>query len=187
LSWLKKINHPSEFIKKGESLEVVVLELDIENRKLRLGHKQLSEDPWERLETVFPVNSSHTGTVIKLMDKGAVVELEYGLEGFVPSKHLKKEGEGALKEGEEASFVVIEFNKEQKKIILSHTKVWKEDEAVEGGVSDQASAKKKVATKTAGASKKKEIGPSSGDKADTLGDLGALAALKAEMEEQERN
>lgn len=175
LSWMKKINHPSEMLEVGQELDVVVLELDLENRKLRLGHKQLSEDPWEKLETVFPVASLHKGTVLKLGPKGAPVELEYGLEGFVPKKHLQVEaGKPEVQEGDTIDLEVIEFNKEQKKIFLSHTKTWKADMASDTG------AKKKPRAKTGGTASSGD-GPKS-----TLGDLDSLLALKAEMEEQEK-
>lgn len=175
LSW-NKVNHPSELVKKGDKIEAVILEMDLDNRKLRLGHKQLTEDPWETLETVFPEGSTHTGTVNKLNDKGAVVELEYGIEGFVPKKHLAvEEGKDAIKEGSPISLVVIEFNKDSKRIVLSHTKTWKEME------DDKP--------KTARRGKKKDedvfVSSGSGSK-DTLGDLSALARLKESMEEDEK-
>ena len=136
LSWSRKINHPSEFIQKDEKLEVLVLELDKEGRKLRLGHKQLTEDPWETLENVFPVDSVHNPVITKMNDAGAVVELEYGIEGFIPGKLLKtKEGDPEFKEGDAVPSVVIEFNKDSKRIVLSHLKTWqtkdkKEEEIV---------------------------------------------------------
>jgi small subunit ribosomal protein S1 len=131
LSWSRKISHPSEFIQKDEKIEIIVLEIDSDNRRLRLGHKQLTEDPWETLESVFPVGSSHSGTVTKLVDKGtgagAIVELEYGIEGFIPAKHLKAEpGTDDIKEGMTIPCKVIEFNKDTKRIHLSHAKVWQE-------------------------------------------------------------
>ena len=173
LSWLKKINHPSEFTKKGEELEVVVLELDLENRKLRLGHKQLTEDPWQKLEEVFPVGSTHTGTITKSLDKGAVIELEYGLEGFAPSKHMATaEGEDDHKEGDSLEVEVIEFNKDAKKIILSHTRTWKEGMTTDTGIKKKKAKKKSPSKGKTGAGGSKE----------TLGDLDALAALKEEME-----
>jgi small subunit ribosomal protein S1 len=134
LSWSKKITHPSEFIQKDEKLEVIVLELDKEGRKLRLGHKQLTEDPWETLESVFPVDSQHAPTITKLTDAGALVELEYGIEGFIPSKMLKvQEGKPDFKEGDTVPSIVIEFNKDARRIVLSHTRTWqagKEEEIV---------------------------------------------------------
>jgi small subunit ribosomal protein S1 len=184
LSWFKKVNHPSEFVQKDQELEVIVLELDQENRKLRLGHKQLTEDPWEKLEKIFPIDSMHQGTVTKMTDKGALVELEYGLEGFVPTKHLRvQEGEESIKEGDTVNLKVIEFNKEQKRILLSHTKVWK-DESADESTSEEASAKKK-------ASKKKKPTPTQRTERtaekDTFGDLSELAQLKSQMEQSERS
>jgi small subunit ribosomal protein S1 len=179
LSWSKKINHPNEFTQKGEKLEAVVLEMDVENRKLRLGIKQLTEDPWETLETVFPEGSVHKGNVSKINDKGAVIELEYGVEGFVPSKHLKvQDGKEAIKEGDTVELVVIEFSKANKRILLSHTKTWKEMEdekpkrATGGGGGGGGRGRKDEMVMTSSGSGEK----------DTLGDLGALAKLKLEMD-----
>jgi small subunit ribosomal protein S1 len=175
LSWSRKINHPSEFTERDAKLDAVVLELDIENRRLRLGHKQLTEDPWETLEDVFPVGSEHEATLTRIVDKGATVELSYGIEGFVPGKQLRKEDDSELKEGEVAKFVVIEFNKELKKIVLSHSQTWKPEENLE---------KPAKVAKTGGAKKTSEpamkAAAGSGDK-DTLGDLSVLAQLKADM------
>ncbi len=131
LSWNKKINQPSEFVQKDQKLETVVLEIDLETRKIRLGHKQLTEDPWETLESVFPEGSLHTATITKLSDKstggGAVVELEYGVEGFIPAKHLKAEdGTTEFKEGDTLQCKVIEFSKENRRIVLSHSRVWQD-------------------------------------------------------------
>lgn len=172
-SWMRKINHPSEFVEKDQELDVVVLELDEENRKIRLGHKQLEEDPWEKLESVFPIDSNHEGTITRITEKGAIVELEYGLEGYVPAKHLKTESGQELKEGDSATFKVIEFNKDLKKIVLSHTKTWKADEPM-GEITKKKATKKK----------KPSAAPSSGGSAqdkDTLGDFAALAELKEKM------
>jgi len=128
LSWTKKIKHPSEFIKKDEKIEAVVLEVDSENKRLSLGHKQLEENPWDTFETIFYVNSKHEGTVVGINDKGANVQLQYGIEGFAPKRHLVKENGGKIKDAEILTFEVIEFNKENKSIILSHTNTWKADE-----------------------------------------------------------
>jgi small subunit ribosomal protein S1 len=129
LSWDKKFKHPSEFCNVGDELDVVVLELDAENRRLSLGHKQLQENPWEVYETVFTMNSSHDGTVIKLKDKAGIVSMEYGIEAYCPAKHMKKEDGSYVAEEEKTQFVVLEFNKESKKILVSHTKVWGEVDA----------------------------------------------------------
>ena len=130
LSWSKKIKHPAEFTKKGEEMDVMVLEIDRENRRLSLGHKQLDENPWETFEGIFTEGSEHTGTITEVNDKGATVALPYGVEGFAPTKHMKKEGlkAGNAKADDELQFRVIEFNKDQKRIILSHTDIWKDAE-----------------------------------------------------------
>ncbi|MDD6732624.1 MAG: 30S ribosomal protein S1, partial [Bacteroidales bacterium] len=128
LSWTKKVKHPSEFTQIGADIEVVVLEIDKDNRRLSLGHKQLEENPWDVFEGVFTEGSVHEGTIVELMDKGAVVQLEYGVEGFATPKHLQKEDGSHAKEGEKLPFKVIEFNKETKRIILSHSRIF-EDEA----------------------------------------------------------
>ncbi len=127
LSWTKKIKHPSEFVKVGDELEVAVLELDVENRRLALGHKQLEENPWDTFETVFPVGSVHKCTVVSKNDKGAVLELPYGLEGFATSKNLEKEDGSQVEVGESLDFKVMEFSKDDKRIVLSHTATFKED------------------------------------------------------------
>ena len=128
LSWTKKVKHPSEFTKIGENIEVVVLEIDKDNRRLSLGHKQLEENPWDVFETVFTVDSIHEGTITEMLDKGAVIQLEYGVEGFATPKHLVKEDGSQAQQGEKLQFKVIEFNKESKRIILSHSRIF-EDEA----------------------------------------------------------
>jgi small subunit ribosomal protein S1 len=169
LSWNKKINHPSEVVKKDDKLEVVVIELDTEARKLRLGHKQLTEDPWTTFEGVFPEGSVHTGTITRLNDKGASVELPYGVEGFAQVKNLAvAEGAEKLKEGDTAEFMVIEFSREQRKITLSHTRTW------QAGAEEIKPKKKPAAKKEGAASQPLEK--------ETLGDHSALADLKAAME-----
>ncbi len=174
LSWSKKINHPSEMVKRDDKLEVMVLELDTEARKLRLGHKQLTEDPWTTFENVFPEGSVHQGTITRLNDKGASVELPYGIEGFAPVKQLTvAEGAEKLKEGDSVSFQVTEFNKDQRKITVSHTRTWQSG----GGSTDEA--KPKAAKKPAG---KKPGSENQAAEKDTLGDHSALADLKAAME-----
>ncbi|NVK50702.1 MAG: 30S ribosomal protein S1 [Cyclobacteriaceae bacterium] len=165
LSWTKKIKHPSEFVKVGDELEVAVLELDVENRRLALGHKQLEENPWDTFETVFPVGSVHKCTVVSKNDKGAVLELPYGLEGFATSKNLEKEDGSQVEVGESLDFKVMEFSKDDKRIVLSHTATFKEDV--------KPAAKK--------APKKKEVTQEPVEKS-TLGDLDALAELKEKME-----
>src|SRR6478736_3600445 len=126
LSWTKKIKHPSEFVKVGDKLDVVVLELDAENRRLALGHKQLEENPWNTFETIFTQGSDHKGTILSKNDKGAIIELAYGVEGFAPIKHLVKEDGKVAETGEALEFKVLEFSKDDKKILVSHTKLHSE-------------------------------------------------------------
>ncbi len=127
LSWTKKIKHPSEFIKVGEKLEVVVLELDVNNQRLSLGHKQLEQNPWDTFETIFIPNSIHRCTILAKNDKGAILELPYGIEGFCSSKHLVKEDGKDAELGEALDFLVVDFSKDEKKIVLSHTRIHKPD------------------------------------------------------------
>jgi small subunit ribosomal protein S1 len=173
LSWTKKIKHPSEFIKVGEKLDVIVLELDSENRRLALGHKQLSENPWDTFETVFGVGSVHKCTVISKNDKVATLELPYGIEGFAPIKHLSKENGNLADAGESLDFKVIEFNKDERKIMLSHSKTW--GDAQEEVVVAEKKKVAKVVEKLAEKSEKS-----------TMGDLDALVALKEQMENPEK-
>ena len=174
LSWTKKIKHPSEFTQIGAEIEVQVLEIDKENRRLSLGHKQLEENPWDVFETVFTVGSIHEGTIIELLDKGAVVSLPYGVEGFATPKHLVKEDGSQAQLDEKLPFKVIEFNKEAKRIILSHSRVFE----------DAAKAEEKAEKKAAKKSSKKEEAPMIQNQAasTTLGDIDALAALKEQLE-----
>ena len=174
LSWTKKIKHPSEFTQIGAEIEVQVLEIDKENRRLSLGHKQLEENPWDVFETVFTVGSIHEGTIIELLDKGAVVSLPYGVEGFATPKHLVKEDGSQAQLDEKLQFKVIEFNKEAKRIILSHSRVFE----------DAAKAEEKAERKAAKKSSKKEEAPMIQNQAasTTLGDIDALAALKEQLE-----
>ena len=123
LSWTKKIKHPSEFTQVGNEIEVQVLEIDKDNRRLSLGHKQLEENPWDVFETIFTVGSIHEGVITEVMDKGAVIALEYGVEGFATPKHLVKEDGSQAKLDEKLNFKVIEFNKDSKRIILSHSRI----------------------------------------------------------------
>ncbi|POY35184.1 30S ribosomal protein S1 [Solitalea longa] len=180
LSWSKKINHPHEFTKVGEALEVVVLEVDAENRKLSLGHKQLEENPWDTFETIFTLDSVHQGTIIKMADKGAIVALPYGVEGFAPTKHLVKEDGKSLGAEDTSDFIVIEFNKDSKRILVSHSRIWEEEKAQERAV--ERDTKKKEAGAQAKAVKKVK---ESVEKT-TLGDLDVLAALKEQMENDKK-
>ena len=177
LSWTKKIKHPAEFTNISDDIEVVVLEIDKENRRLSLGHKQLEENPWDVFETVFVPGSDHEGTITELMDKGAVVALPYGVEGFVTPKHLVKEDGTSAKIEEKLTFKVIEFSKSAKKIVLSHTRVF------EDGKRSAADAEKK-ATNVAAKKAAKKI--KSNLEKTTLGDVTDLAALKQEMEKAEK-
>ena len=177
LSWTKKIKHPSEFVKVGDELAVAVLELDVDNRRLALGHKQLEENPWDTFETVFPIGSVHKCTVNSKNDKGAVLELPYGLEGFATSKNLEKEDGSNVEVGESLDFKVIEFSKDDKRIVLSHTATYKED-AKSAATSAAAAAAKKGKKK---ADEPKAEATAAAEKS-TFGDIDALAELKEKME-----
>ena len=177
LSWTKKIKHPSEFTQLGAEIEIQVLEIDKENRRLSLGHKQLEENPWDVYETIFTVDSIHEGKIVELMDKGAVVALQHGIEGFATPKHLVKEDGSNAAQGETLSFKVIEFNKESKRIILSHSRVFEDEQKATEVVAEPKKAAKKAA--------KKEEMPTI--EKTTLGDLEGLAALKEELAKSEAN
>jgi len=178
LSWTKRYNHPSEFTKVGNELDVIVLEIDVDNKKIVLGHKQLEEDPWDTFESLFPIGSTHEATVLKREDKGALVQLPYGIEAFAPTRHIKKE-DGKLADVEEVlPFKVLEFDRDDKRIIVSHTRVNEdakldEKKAIEG-------EKKAVAKKTKEAVEK----TNSKVEKSTLGDLSALSDLKTKMENE---
>ena len=173
LSWTKKIKHPSEFTQVGADIDVQVLEIDKDNRRLSLGHKQLEENPWDALESVFTVGSIHKGTIIELQDKGGVVALEHGVEGFATPKHLVKEDGTPAKVNETLDFKVIEFNKDNKRIFLSHSRIFE----------DEAKAEKNEARKAARRQTKKEEQPAVAAAVErtTLGDLEELAALKERL------
>ena len=173
LSWTKKVKHPSEFTQIGAEIEVVVLEIDKENRRLSLGHKQLEENPWDVFETVFTVGSVHSGTIVEMLEKGAVIQLPYGVEGFATPKHLVKEDGTQAKVDEKLDFKVIEFNKDSKRIILSHSRIFE----------DEAKAEKNEARKAKRAPRKAEEAPvvSTPVEKATLGDIEALAALKEKL------
>ncbi len=181
LSWSKKIKHPAEFTKVGETIEVVVLDVDQENRRLSLGHKQLEENPWDVFETVFTVGSMQQGTVISATDKGAVVSLPYGVEGFCPSRYMKKEDGTAAKVDDVLDFKVLEFNKENKKIILALPKVVEEKEAPAA-----KSAEESEAEKAAKQTKRTVKQINDNIEHSTLGDLEVLAGLKENLEKQEK-
>ena len=177
LSWTKKVKHPSEFTQIGADIDVQVLEIDKENRRLSLGHKQLEENPWDVFETVFTVGSVHEGTIIEMLDKGAVVALPYGVEGFATPKHLGKEDGSQAQLDEKLEFKVIEFNKDAKRIILSHSRIF------EDAAKAEERAEKKAATKKS-TGKREDVAPAIQNQAasTTLGDIDALAALKEQME-----
>ena len=180
LSWLKRFNHPSEYTKVGEHIEVVILGIDKDNRKLQLGHKQLEEDPWNTLQDTFAIGSVHEGTVIRRDDKGAVIQLPYGLEGFAPSRHLGKEDGKTISADETAQFMVIEFDRNEKRIVLSHTRIWEQNKA------EEKEAVKKDARVEAEKTKKAVKNIQSKVEKATLGDLGALAEIKAKLKEEEK-
>ena len=177
LSWTKKIKHPSEFTAIGETIEVVVLDIDKDNRRLSLGHKQLEENPWDVFETIFTADSIHEGTVVDLMDKGAVIALPYGVEGFATPRHLVKEDGTSVKQDEKLDFKVIEFNKSAKRIIVSHSRIFEDVKRAEEG------AKRKTQSRS-----NKRAMKSVNDNVEktTLGDISDLAALKSKMEASEK-
>lgn len=179
LSWSKKIKHPSEFCKIGDKIDVVVMEVDTENRRLSLGHKQLEENPWDVFETVFTIDSVHRGTILSNVDKGAVIALPYGVEGFAPQRHLMKQDGAAAKNEEILDFKILEFSKDTKKIIVSHTKTW--DNTPEKGEENETKKAEKAVEKKAVKKVKENVEKT------TLGDISALSDLKSEMEENERN
>ena len=176
LSWTKKIKHPSEFTSIGDTLEVLVLEVDQENRRLSLGHKQLEENPWDVFETVFTLGSVHEGTIVNFVDKGASVALPYGIEGFVTVKNLAKQDGSNAQVDEKLNFKVVEFSKSNKKIVLSHTKTWEEPKKEEVKEKNTEADNTQKAVKKLKANLEKT----------TLGDISELADLKSKMEEASR-
>ncbi|MBN2861680.1 MAG: S1 RNA-binding domain-containing protein, partial [Bacteroidales bacterium] len=176
LSWTKKIKHPAEFTSIDAEIEVVVLEIDKENRRLSLGHKQLEENPWDVFEGIFTVDSTHEGTIMEVFDKGAVIALPYGVEGFATPKHLVKEDGTIAKIDEKMMFKVIEFNKSAKKIIVSHSRIYEDEKR-----SPETPLKKSETDSPKKTSRKSK----SNIEKTTLGDITQLAALKEEMEEKE--
>jgi len=180
LSWLKRFNHPSEYVKVGEYIDVIILSIDKENRKLQLGHKQLEEDPWNSLQETFAIGAIHEGTVTRRDDKGAIVQLPYGLEGFAPSRHLAKEDGKTIASDETAQFMVIEFDRNEKRIVLSHTRTWEQLKI------DEKEAAKKEARVEADKTRKAVKSVQAKIEKTTLGDLGALAEIKAKLKEEEK-
>ena len=176
LSWTKKVKHPSEFTQIGAPIEVVVLEIDKENRRLSLGHKQLEQNPWDVFETVFTVGSIHEGVITELLDRGAVINLQpYGVEGFATPKHLVKEDGTSAKQDEKLDFKVIEFNKDAKRIILSHSRIFEDEQKGEARKARKAERKANA----------EEAAPATAVEKTTLGDISALAALKEQMEKSD--
>ena len=180
LSWLKRFNHPSEYTKVGENIDVVILGIDKENRKLQLGHKQLEEDPWNSLQDTFAVGSIHEGTISRKDDKGAIVQLPYGLEGFAPNRHLAKEDGKAVNADETAEFMVIEFDRNEKRIVVSHSRIWEQAQAQE------KDAARKEARVEADKTKKAVKNIQGKVEKPTLGDLGALAQIKEKLQQEEK-
>jgi small subunit ribosomal protein S1 len=180
LSWLKRFNHPSEYTKVGENIDVVILGIDKDNRKLQLGHKQLEEDPWNSLQDTFAVGSIHDGTVIRKDDKGAIVQLPYGLEGFAPNRHLGKEDGKSVGADETAQFMVIEFDRNEKRIVVSHARIWEQAKM------EERDAQRKEQRADSEAAKKAVKNIQSKVEKPTLGDLGALAQIKERLQQEEK-
>jgi small subunit ribosomal protein S1 len=180
LSWLKRFNHPSEYTKVGENIDVVILGIDKDNRKLQLGHKQLEEDPWNSLQDTFAVGSIHDGTVIRKDDKGAIVQLPYGLEGFAPNRHLAKEDGKSVGADETAQFMVIEFDRNEKRIVVSHARIWEQAKM------EERDAQRKEQRADSEAAKKAVKNIQSKVEKPTLGDLGALAQIKERLQQEEK-
>ncbi|MEJ7627621.1 MAG: 30S ribosomal protein S1 [Ferruginibacter sp.] len=179
LSWLKRFNNPNEYTKVGSEIEVIILNIDKESRKLQLGHKQIEEDPWNLLESTFAAGTMHEGTVTKKDDKGAVVQLPYGLEGYAPARHLVKEDDKIIGADEIAQFQVIEFDRNDKRIVLSHTKIWEQEKEEEKQVVMKEKRVEAESTKKAVKNIQGKVEKS------TLGDLGVLAGLKAKLDDAE--
>lgn len=179
LSWLKRFNHPSEYVKVGESIDTMILGVDKENRKLQLGHKQLEEDPWNALQDTFAVGTLHEGTVTRRDDKGAIVQLPYGLEGFAPGRQLVKEDGTAIGVDETAQFLVIEFDRNEKRIVLSHSRIWEQAAAAEKEAARKEAQVENEKTKKAVKAVQNKV------EKPTLGDLGALAEIKEKLQKEE--
>lgn len=179
LSWTKRYNHPSEFTKVSEEIEVVILSIDSDNRKLSLGHKQIEDDPWNTFESVFPIGSTHEGTVVRKDEKGAIVQLQYGLEAFSPSRHLRKEDGTVVNVEDTLPFVIIEFDRNDKRIMVSHSRVWEQEKANEKEAEVKAKKDEVESTKKAVKNLQSKV-----EKA-TLGDIGALADLKQKLKDDE--
>ncbi len=179
LSWIKRYNHPSEFVKTGEKIDVMILGIDKENRKLSLGHKQMEEDPWNAFETVFPIGSIHEGSVTRKDDKGATVQLQYGLEAYAPARHLRKEDGSNVEAEETLPFMIIEFDRNDKRILVSHSKVWEQTKNEEKDAVRKEAASENEKTKKAVKNIQSKV------EKPTLGDLGALASIKDKLKKAE--
>ena len=177
LSWLKRFNHPSEYVKVAESIDIIILNIDKENRKLQLGHKQLEEDPWNALEATFAIGSIHDGTIVRKDEKGAIVQMPHGLEGFAPNRHLAKEDGKQVQAEETAQFMVIEFDRNEKRIVVSHARIWEQN------IVEEKEAAKKEAKVESDKTKKAVKTIQAKVEKSTLGDLGALADIKAKLDE----
>ena len=180
LSWLKRFNHPGEYTKVGQNIDVMILGIDKDNRKLQLGHKQLEEDPWNALQDTFAVGSLHEGTITRRDDKGATVQLPYGLEGFGPNRHLTTKDGKSLGQDDSAQFMVIEFDRNEKRIVVSHTRVWEQEEYAEREGAKKAERVEHEKTKKAVKTIQSKV-----EKA-TLGDLGVLADLKKKIDAENK-
>lgn len=180
LSWLKRFNHPSEYTKVGQHIDVLILSIDKENRKLQLGHKQLEEDPWNALENTFAIGTIHEGTVTRKDDKGALVQLPYGLEGFAPNRHLGKEDGKQVQADETAQFMVIEFDRNEKRIVLSHARIWEQAKADEKDVARKEAKTEADKTRKAVKTLQNKV------EKPTLGDLGTLAEIKEKLRQEEK-
>jgi small subunit ribosomal protein S1 len=178
LSWTKRFNHPSEYTKVGQHIDIIILSIDKDNRKLQLGHKQLEEDPWNQLEQTFGIGTIHDGVVMKKDDKGALVQLPYGIEGFAPNRHLNKEDGKQVQAEETAQFMVIEFDRNEKRVVLSHARIW------EQAAADEKEAVVKEKKADAARTKKAVKDLQSKVEKTTLGDLDALANLKKKMDDE---
>lgn len=176
LSWTKRYNHPNDFTKPGENIDVVILNIDKENRKLSLGHKQIEEDPWDTFETIFPIGSLHQGTIVRKDDKGATVQLQYGVEAFAPARHLRTEDEKPLNVDDVIDVTVIEFDRNDKRIVVSHTRTWEQK------IEEEKQAANKEKRASASRTKKAVKNIQSKVEKTTLGDLGVLAEIKQKMD-----
>ncbi len=179
LSWLKRYNHPSDYVKVGQYIDIIIMGVDKDNRKLQLGHKQLEEDPWNALEETFGIGTKHEGTVTRRDDKGALVQLPYGLEGFAPARHLVKEDGKTVAMDETLTFQVIEFDRNEKRILLSYTRVWEQAQQEE-----KDAARKEARLEAEKTQKEVKLVQQKVEKT-TLGDLSALANIRAKLEENE--